>query len=167
MRAATVQLGCHTRWRPPNGMPARRNAAPLRAQWIVGLPSRNRTCDPQLRRLMLYPTELWAVWRDAKHIAQMTTGRQMNDSPSFELGRSTRIRTLDPLVPNQVRYRTAPHSEDSIILRALTGVKSCAGRKLLLRRRPCRQCGAPWLQRGLHLSLRPLRGSTVRCPRRE
>ncbi len=26
-----------------------------------GLPSRNRTCDPQLRRLMLYPTELWAV----------------------------------------------------------------------------------------------------------
>ncbi len=30
----------------------------------------------------------------------------------FKLGRSTRIRTLDPLVPNQVRYRTAPHSED-------------------------------------------------------
>ena len=27
-------------------------------------------------------------------------------------GRSTRIRTLDPLVPNQVRYRAAPHSED-------------------------------------------------------
>src|SRR3954468_20622120 len=26
-------------------------------------------------------------------------------------GRSTRIRTLDPLVPNQVRYRAAPHSE--------------------------------------------------------
>ena len=25
-------------------------------------------------------------------------------------GRSTRIRTLDPLVPNQVRYQTAPHS---------------------------------------------------------
>src|SRR3954471_16781802 len=29
----------------------------------------------------------------------------------LNLGRSTRIRTLDPLVPNQVRYRTAPHSE--------------------------------------------------------
>ncbi len=26
----------------------------------TGLPNRNRTCDPQLRRLMLYPTELWA-----------------------------------------------------------------------------------------------------------
>ena len=26
-------------------------------------------------------------------------------------GRSTRIRTLDPLVPNQVRYQTALHSE--------------------------------------------------------
>jgi hypothetical protein len=47
----------------------------------------------------------------------METGRQMNDSPSFKLGRSTRIRTLDPLVPNQVRYRTAPHSEDDIIRR--------------------------------------------------
>ena len=30
----------------------------------------------------------------------------------FNIGRSTRIRTLDPLVPNQVRYRAAPHSED-------------------------------------------------------
>ncbi len=29
----------------------------------------------------------------------------------------------DPLVPNQVRYRTAPHSEDSIILRGTPGVK--------------------------------------------
>jgi hypothetical protein len=26
----------------------------------IGLPKRNRTSDPQLRRLMLYPTELWA-----------------------------------------------------------------------------------------------------------
>jgi hypothetical protein len=25
-----------------------------------GLPDRNRTCDPQLRRLLLYPTELRA-----------------------------------------------------------------------------------------------------------
>ena len=31
-------------------------------------------------------------------------------------GRSTRIRTLDPLVPNQVRYQTAPHSDKSYIL---------------------------------------------------
>jgi hypothetical protein len=26
-----------------------------------GLPDRDRTCDPQLRRLLLYPTELRAV----------------------------------------------------------------------------------------------------------
>ncbi len=31
---------------------------------------------------------------------------------AFFDGRSTRIRTLDPLVPNQVRYQAAPHSED-------------------------------------------------------
>jgi hypothetical protein len=31
---------------------------------LDGLPNRNRTCDPQLRRLMLYPTELWAARRD-------------------------------------------------------------------------------------------------------
>ena len=30
----------------------------------------------------------------------------------FKFGRSTRIRTLDPLVPNQVRYRAALHSEE-------------------------------------------------------
>jgi hypothetical protein len=29
-------------------------------------------------------------------------------------GRSTRIRTLDPLVPNQVRYQTAPHSDELV-----------------------------------------------------
>lgn len=28
---------------------------------MIGLPDRNRTCDPQLRRLLLYPTELRAV----------------------------------------------------------------------------------------------------------
>ena len=33
-------------------------------------------------------------------------------------GRSTRIRTLDPLVPNQVRYQTAPHSDKFIIIAA-------------------------------------------------
>ena len=33
------------------------------------------------------------------------------DSAILIFGRSTRIRTLDPLVPNQVRYRAALHSE--------------------------------------------------------
>ena len=28
-------------------------------------------------------------------------------------GRNTRIRTLDPLVPNEVRYQTALHSENT------------------------------------------------------
>jgi hypothetical protein len=40
------------------GVEFRENEAALLA---IGLPNRNRTCDPQLRRLMLYPTELWAV----------------------------------------------------------------------------------------------------------
>ena len=34
----------------------------------------------------------------------------------MNFGRSTRIRTLDPLVPNQVRYQTAPHSDKLIII---------------------------------------------------
>jgi hypothetical protein len=35
---------------------------------------------------------------------------------------------LDPLVPNQVRYRTAPHSEDVIILRRGAKVNdACVG----------------------------------------
>ncbi len=35
----------------------------------------------------------------------------LNPLTAANIGRSTRIRTLDPLVPNQVRYRAAPHSE--------------------------------------------------------
>ena len=63
------------------------------AQRSDGLPGGDRTPDPQLRRLMLYPTELRAeieskrLWR--------------ND------GRGERIRTFDPLVPNQMRYQAA------------------------------------------------------------
>ena len=35
---------------------------------------------------------------------------------------------MDPLVPNQVRYRTAPHSEDVIILRRGAKVNdACVG----------------------------------------
>ncbi len=65
-----------------------------------GLPGGDRTPDPQLRRLMLYPTELRA---DVKKAHEVSFFRMFN-------GRSTRIRTLDPLVPNQVRYQAAPHS---------------------------------------------------------
>jgi hypothetical protein len=60
---------------------------------------------------MLYPTELWA----AKLLRQKGVSnakRAVKDSPFLETGRSTRIRTLDPLLPKQVRYRAAPHSEE-------------------------------------------------------
>jgi hypothetical protein len=47
----------------------------LKNGYFDGLPSRNRTCDPQLRRLMLYPTELWAARRDRlKQMLKMKNG---------------------------------------------------------------------------------------------
>ena len=64
---------------------------PVRLQTVVaglGLPGGDRTPDPQLRRLLLYPTELRAEI-------------QRN------YGRGERIRTFDPLVPNQMRYQAA------------------------------------------------------------
>jgi hypothetical protein len=53
-----------------------------------GLSGGDRTPDPQLRRLMLYPTEL------------------RTETGEFD-GRGERIRTFDPLVPNQMRYQAA------------------------------------------------------------
>jgi hypothetical protein len=85
----------------------------------------DRTPDPQLRRLLLYPTEL----RTDQKTSEKPTRCAIQNAPQtgscealdanglceatkhLKLGRSTRIRTLDPLVPNQVRYQTAPHSE--------------------------------------------------------
>jgi hypothetical protein len=40
-----------------------------------------------------------------------------------KVGRSTRIRTLDPLVPNQVRYQAAPHSEAVILPEEITAFR--------------------------------------------
>jgi hypothetical protein len=40
-----------------------------------GLPGRTRTCDPQLRRLVLYPVELRAVRRDSRDRAGPTPQR--------------------------------------------------------------------------------------------
>ena len=37
------------------------------------------------------------------------------EQAGFEDGRSDRIRTYDPLVPNQMRYQTALRSEASIV----------------------------------------------------
>jgi hypothetical protein len=45
-------------------------------------------------------------------LTQDKTPRKRENARRSKDGRSTRIRTLDPLVPNQVRYQTAPHSED-------------------------------------------------------
>ncbi len=74
-------------------------------KYCVGLSGGDRTPDPQLRRLMLYPTELRTDIKKAHNVSFF-----------IDFGRSTRIRTLDPLVPNQVRYQTAPHSDKLIII---------------------------------------------------
>jgi hypothetical protein len=60
-----------------------------------GLPDRNRTCNPQLRRLVLYPVEL----RAETHFS------------GYWGGRGERIRTSDILLPKQARYRAALHPE--------------------------------------------------------
>jgi hypothetical protein len=59
------------------------------------LPGRTRTCDPQLRRLLLYPPEL----------------RGDDGVNGRARGRGERIRTSDPLLPKQVRYQTALHPD--------------------------------------------------------
>ena len=61
-----------------------------------GLPDRNRTCNPQLRRLVLYPVEL----RAETHFSGNKWG-----------GRGEGIRTPDILLPKQARYRAALHPE--------------------------------------------------------
>ena len=63
----------------------------------TGLPGGDRTPDPQLRRLLLYPTELRA---EAKKAHRVSFFLDIN-------GRGERIRTFDPLVPNQMRYQAA------------------------------------------------------------
>ena len=59
----------------------------------TGLSGGDRTPDPQLRRLLLYPTEL------------------RTEGPSRLNGRGERIRTFDPLLPKQMRYQTALHPD--------------------------------------------------------
>ena len=66
-----------------------------------GLPGGDRTPDPQLRRLLLYPTELRAEIKQ----------KRPRKGPFLMCGRGDRIRTYDPLVPNQMRYQTALRPE--------------------------------------------------------
>ncbi len=72
-----------------------------------GLSDRNRTCDPQLRRLLLYPTELRT---------EIKKGLE-NEAFFIFYGRGDRIRTYDPLVPNQMRYQAALRPDTAIVTR--------------------------------------------------
>ena len=79
-----------------------------RPTYRLGLPGGNRTPDLQLRRLLLYPTELPADVRDP---FQETTS---------QTGRGGEIRTPDPLLPKQMRYQTALHPEKPAIIAGST-----------------------------------------------
>ncbi len=63
-----------------------------------GAPGRTRTCNPRLRRPMLYPVELRA--HRCRPPVRVPAARKF--------GRGRRIRTADPLLPKQMRYQTAP-----------------------------------------------------------
>ena len=60
---------------------------------------------------MLYPTELRAASANNMNVNADIKKAHWGELFNEIGGRSTRIRTLDPLVPNQVRYQTAPCSE--------------------------------------------------------
>jgi hypothetical protein len=81
----------HTRRSPPSLRGAMRRAQSA----ATGAPGRTRTCDPRLRRPMLYPAELRAHPERPWSLAARD-------------GRGREIRTPDPLLPKQMRYQTAP-----------------------------------------------------------
>ena len=59
--------------------------------------------------------KMWCIFWSGIFIGMQHSENEKADCPKtarFNIGRSTRIRTLDPLVPNQVRYRAALHSEE-------------------------------------------------------
>ena len=79
-----------------------------RCVFVGGLPGGTRTPDLRLRRPLLYPVELRA---DKKGPETKKVGPLIEKN-----GRSERIRTFDPLVPNQMRYQTALRSDKPHIL---------------------------------------------------
>ena len=88
-----------------------------------GAPGRIRTCDPRLRRPLLYPAELRAL--DESFSLQTFLQRPLQTLLQ-RIGRWDRIWTCDPLYPKQVRYQAAPLTDnvtafEAFCLYAVTG----------------------------------------------
>ena len=104
------------------------------------------------------------IWR-YNEMSVQNEKRVVNDNPFLFTGRSTRIRTLDPLVPNQVRYRAAPHSEEQNYNRKLRCRHGfCCIRKQIIELVP--QFFRPALAPASHRGLQPSPESAVRCRKR-
>ena len=73
--------------------PLKLSLSPRGTALKTGTPDRNRTCNPRLRRPMLYPIELRALNSSVKRATKIGRGRE--------------IRTPDILLPKQARYQTA------------------------------------------------------------
>ena len=71
----------------------------------TGVPDRNRTCNPQLRRLVLYPVELRAQFFSRLFKSLLKPGR------------GGEIRTPDILLPKQARYQATLHPEGCALYR--------------------------------------------------
>ena len=80
-----------------------------------GTPDRTRTCYPRLRRPVLYPNELRAPRAATPVLVALDSKRGSNVRTGEGCGRSSPIRTDDPLLPKQMRYRAALYSEAAII----------------------------------------------------
>ncbi len=88
-----------------------------------GLPDRNRTCNPQLRRLVLYPVELRADGYTFETQTSFTNlkvlYKRFKQRPLYftakVYGRRGEIRTPDILLPKQARYQATLHAEEAEI----------------------------------------------------
>jgi hypothetical protein len=94
---------------------------PMSALWVLGaevlkngLPDRNRTCDPQLRRLLLYPTELRAVKTqkalDGAFIVESTVSMRWLDIEKMVGAAGFELATLCSQSRCATRLRYAPTS---------------------------------------------------------
>ena len=83
----------------------------------IGAPGRTRTCNPRLRRPVLYPlsygrdmapdpVQLGSGPFPRNGVSSLSAGSFSAWDPS-RAGRGRRIRTADPLLPKQMRYQTA------------------------------------------------------------